>query len=127
MAHFYELPVYKRAIDLATTLTKSTNKTDKDIRFTRVTAMKNKAMDIAKHIAFANDELGNLEERMKYIDSCLDVLHDIEIDTRVLKDANLITKSGFSAITSAEGRLGKQLNGWKNSVAKKLEKPQESK
>jgi len=122
MAHFFELPVYKRAIDLAAALTRSTKKTDKDIRFTRVTAMKNQAMDIAKKIAFANDELEDLEEREKYINECLDMLHEMEIDVRVLKDANYITKNGFGAITAAEGKLGRQLNGWSNSTLKKLGK-----
>ena len=125
MANFYELPVYKKAIDLATTLTRSTNKTDKDIRFTRVTGMKNRVMDIAKTIAFANGEPETPEVRMEYIDKCLDALHDIEIDVRVLKDANLITKSGFNAIAAAEGRLGRQLIGWKNATAKKMSNTQE--
>lgn len=127
MAHFYELPVYKRAIDLAKALTKSTKKTDKDIRFTRVTAMKNQAMDIAKKIAFANDELEDLEAREAYINECLNTLHGIEIGSRVLKDADYLTKSGFGAITAAEGKLGRQLNGWSNSTLKKLGKQTDNK
>jgi|GEM_PF-6871133 len=127
MAHFYELPVYKRAIGLAKALTKSTKKTDKDIRFTRVTAMKNQAMDIAKKIAFANDELEDLEAREAYINECLNTLHGIEIDSRVLKDADYLTKSGFGAITAAEGKLGRQLNGWSNSTLKKLGKQTDNK
>ena len=121
MAHFFELPVYKKAIELATALTMSTQKTPRDIRFTRVSSLKNKALDIAKTIAFANGELDNHTRREKYIRECLEVLHEMEIDVRVLKDAHLIPESGFNAITAVEGRLGSQLHSWLNSTVKKKE------
>ena len=85
--------------------------------------MKNAAMDIAKTIAFANEELENPNNRVKYIKKCVAVLHDIEIDVRVLKDAHLITKEGFGAISAVEGRLASQLQSWMNSTMKKLNNP----
>ena len=72
-------------------------------------------------------ELEDLEAREAYINECLDTLHGIEIDSRVLKDADYLTKSGFGAITAAEGKLGRQLNGWSNSTLKKLGKQTDNK
>lgn len=121
MAHFFELPVYKKAVELATALTMSTQKTPRDIRFTRISDMKNKTLDIAKTIAFANEELYDASRREAYIRECLDMLHTTEINVRVLKDARLVTESGFKAITAVEGRLGAQLHSWLKSTVKKKE------
>ncbi len=120
MANYFELPVYKKALDLAKALTLSTQKTPRDIRFTRVTALKNAALDIAEKIAFANGSLDDAEARARYIGECIGTLRRMEIGVRVLKDCNHITKSGFGAIVAAEGRLGRQLQAWQDSTLKKI-------
>lgn len=118
MAKYIDLPVYKKALDLVFSLTNSTQKTPKDIRFSRVTKMKNDVMDIAKYIAYANDIDS---ERVAYIEKAVEVLNDIKIDVRSLLDLKYISKTGFSAITLSEAKLSRQLEGWLKSTRAKIE------
>ena len=118
MAKYIDLPVYKRALDLVFSLTNSTQKMPKDIRFSRVTKMKNDVMDIAKYIAYANDADS---ERVAYIEKAVEVLNDIKIDVRSLLDLKYISKAGFSAITLSEAKLSRQLEGWLKSTRAKIE------
>ena len=118
MAKYIDLPVYKRALDLVFSLTNSTQKMPKDIRFSRVTKMKNDVMDIAKYIAYANDADS---ERVAYIEKAVEVLNDIKIDVRSLLDLKYISNTGFSAITLSEAKLSRQLEGWLKSTRAKIE------
>lgn len=115
--YYYELPVYKKALELEVCLIRSTNKVNTDFRVGLIVPIKAKIQVIAKKIAFADVKK---DERVKFIDEALETLKDVEIDIRCLYDMRVLPKKGWSAIIKAEGELAKQLSSWKKATINDL-------
>lgn len=111
---------YKKAIDLHKQIIKSTQKVPINIKRGILSKIEDALIEIAANIVFADENFDDLQRRAEFIDKSLDILHEIIIRVRILKDLNYIGASGLSAISLLEENLSAQLSGWKVSTQKQI-------
>lgn len=107
---FYQLPAYRKAKDLVMQLTLSTQKVPRTVKYTLVSEMTNRAIDIMVNIADANEE--NFGTRQEFLEDAMKNLSKIRIQVRCLYDLRYIAKKGLDSISSREADLERQLKGW---------------
>ena len=115
---FYNLPVYKKCVELNRQLAASTQKTPNNVKFGIVKDIHAKLVDIMAIISFAS--LTNRDKKVGFLKQALKEVKKTQIYIRILFDIRAITKNGFAAVSSLSEDLMRQLTGWLKSEISKL-------
>lgn len=110
---FYQLKVYKAALDLEVQLNSSTQKTKRSLKYGIVDKAHDDIIDLITKISFAHVYVN---DRAEFIKESIDLINKIKIYIRILFDVNGIVKNGFAALELCVENVSKQLDGWYNSV-----------
>lgn len=114
--HFAILPAYKKTLDLDEQFTRSTAKVPREIKYGRISKLRDIIMDILVQLAFADM---NESDRIRHIDTAQTLLNRLKVEVRILYDLKYIKDTGLDAIIREEGNLAAQLDGWRNSIQEK--------
>lgn len=110
---FYQLKVYKAAVDLERQLNLSTQKTKRSLKYGIVDRSHEEIINLITKISFAHVYIN---DRAEFIKESIDLVNKIKIYIRVLYDVNGIVSNGFAALELCVENVSKQLEGWYNSV-----------
>ena len=112
---FYSLKVYNTARRLYCQLDRSTQKATREVRITSIAEAKRWIESIMENIAFANEAFETKENRIRFIQQAITILHRLEIRVRIFLDLGHIKAKGFDAIINLEASVLRQLQGWERA------------
>ena len=114
------LPAYNKTRELFQQFELSTKKAPINIKRGIIARIEQQLMDIMLWLAFAEDDMQNLQRRLELINSSQDTLREVRLSVRMLKDLGFIKKPGWSALMLFEDDLAGQLYAWKRDTEKCL-------
>lgn len=113
MEYNYRPPVYNKMRVLVKQFNQSTVKVPTQFKYTNVTPLHNKMMEIMRNIMKAAN---NTVPDIGLINDALNVLDDVKLNVRMLYDLHYIKKKGFMAISREESKVEYQLTRWRDSL-----------
>ena len=120
---FYQLPVYGTLRKLSMQMTSSSKRAKRSIKYGKLLEVDNKIINIMELLSYvANAEL-ELSIRINYLDKCLTFLAEIKLENRIIYDLGGFTRRGLSLMMKREESIYRQLSGWRNSLIKNNQIP----
>lgn len=114
MARYDQLFVYKSCYLLLISLYKELSRIPRDIKYTVLQEMKHDSLDVLRQIYHAN----STQDKIPYLDSALDKIFDVKINTRVLWDLKAVDNTTYGRLAEQAESVSKQLTAWKKSIEK---------
>ena len=112
-------PVYNVARRLLLQFLASTAKADRVLRYGIVADTANLILSVMTDIAFADKYDIATEDRVSFISTAQVKMDEVKVRIRVIKDAQAIKTTGFSACTHLEKDVDYQLERWRETTLKK--------
>ena len=113
------LPVYNEARMLYEQFCRSTKKLPVNLKRGKIAETEGWIIDLIDGISMADDfDEQSDAEKLDLLNKCIEIVYRIMIRVRTLRGINMLSISGFSAITIHEDSLARQLNGWAASIEK---------
>lgn len=113
---FWELPVYKAAVDLEKQFSASTKNTPRILKYGKIDEIHGEIIDLLVKISFSHVLV---QDRIKFIEESLDLMRKVKIQIRILFDIRALSAKGFGALVLCEENVSRQLSGWLNSEKRK--------
>lgn len=110
-----ELPVYKDTYDLVSMLIDYVNVFPKAYKHNIGSKIISESLELFESLQLANRYYGNSEARSKHLDNFLIKFELLKVLLRLCNDKKIISIKQTAQLALFYEKIGKQVNGWKNS------------
>jgi hypothetical protein len=114
MALYYHLPLYKDIYALLLKIFECTKEFSREYKYSLGQDMKRDAMKLVQGIYRAN----KAKEKLPYIEYLMDDFELVKLQLRLCHDMKIVSTAQHAQIAEQTEKIGKQLQGWYNSVGK---------
>lgn len=123
MARYKHLPIYKLTYELLLKSVQLTKNFPKEFKYTLGEKLKEELMELVVLIYRANSE----ENRLASVERIMERIQVIELLIRLAQDLKVISKAQYANLVEMTESLGKQTQGWLNSLRRGEKQPESTK